>query len=133
MLLAELFVPAEALALPVFARQYKVPCSSCHSAIPRRNEYGDAFFKNGYQWPGESGTTQTGTIDDATKMRGVALYEGLLQSLMKASQGFIKPYKGFARPHTALQGLIRPHKDLQGLIKALTQPYEGFTRPYKAL
>ena len=80
MLLAELFVPAEALALPVFARQYKVPCSSCHSAIPRRNEYGDAFFKNGYQWPGESGTTQTGTIDDATKMRGVALYEGLLQS-----------------------------------------------------
>ena len=68
------------MALPVFARQYKVPCSSCHSAIPRRNEYGDAFFKNGYQWPGESGTTKTGTIDDATEMRGVALYEGFLQS-----------------------------------------------------
>lgn len=43
---------APASAIPAFARAYKVPCSTCHTAITRRNEFGDAFRKLGYRWPG---------------------------------------------------------------------------------
>ena len=42
-------------ALPVFARQYGVSCSTCHVSITRRNQFGDAFRRNGYRWPGEEG------------------------------------------------------------------------------
>ena len=49
-----------AQAIPAFARRYGVPCATCHSAITRRNEFGDAFRKAGYRWPGlvdeEAGT-----------------------------------------------------------------------------
>lgn len=39
-------------AIPAFGRRYGVPCATCHTAIPRRNEFGDAFRKAGYRWPG---------------------------------------------------------------------------------
>ena len=61
-------------ALPVFARNYDVPCPAA-IAQSRRNEYGDAFAYNGYQWPGEGDedTMQTG---DFVHMRGSGLTEG---------------------------------------------------------
>lgn len=71
--------PEDAQALPVFARNYDVPCSSCHSAIPRRNEYGDAFAYNGYQWPGEGDVDSMQTGGDFVHMRGSGLTEGLLE------------------------------------------------------
>jgi len=73
------FIPVEAQALPVFARNYDVPCSSCHSAIPRRNEYGDAFAYNGYQWPGEGDEDTMQTGGEFVHMRGSGLTEGLLE------------------------------------------------------
>ena len=45
-------LPSRAEAFPVFARTFSVPCSSCHSSITRRSEFGDVFRKNGFQWPG---------------------------------------------------------------------------------
>jgi hypothetical protein len=50
--LASLYSP-NAQAIPAFARTYKVPCSTCHIAIARRNEFGDVFRRSGYRWPGE--------------------------------------------------------------------------------
>lgn len=43
---------APANAIPVFARQYNVPCTVCHEMFPRLNATGEAFRLNGFQWPG---------------------------------------------------------------------------------
>ena len=45
-------LPRHANAIPAFTRLYKTECSSCHTIFPQRNEFGDAFQKNGYVWPG---------------------------------------------------------------------------------
>ncbi|NTU52753.1 MAG: hypothetical protein HGA97_03440 [Chlorobiaceae bacterium] len=42
----------EGSALPVFARKYHTACSTCHSAFPIRNGFGEAFRNNGYRFPG---------------------------------------------------------------------------------
>lgn len=38
-----------ALALPVFARKYGLPCSACHEGWPKLNSFGQNFRDNGYQ------------------------------------------------------------------------------------
>ncbi|KAB2841644.1 MAG: hypothetical protein F9K45_07745, partial [Melioribacteraceae bacterium] len=37
------------LAIPSFARQYKISCQTCHSPIPRLKAYGDEFAGNGFR------------------------------------------------------------------------------------
>ncbi len=44
-----MFAPAEADAIPAFARKYKVTCSLCHAPFPRLNAFGDLFAGNGFQ------------------------------------------------------------------------------------
>ena len=53
--LTELVAPRAASALPVFARDKKLPCTTCHMAFPRLNQFGMAFKQNGYRMPGEKG------------------------------------------------------------------------------
>ncbi len=53
----ELIAPRPAGALPLFARDKKVPCTTCHIAFPRLNQFGMAFKQNGYRMPGEKGTS----------------------------------------------------------------------------
>ncbi|MFQ5449925.1 MAG: hypothetical protein ACE5E9_04815 [Nitrospinaceae bacterium] len=43
----------KAEGLSQFARKYKVDCTTCHTAFPRLNYFGELFFRNGFQWPGE--------------------------------------------------------------------------------
>jgi hypothetical protein len=43
----------QALAIPAFARKYDVPCSLCHSAFPKLNDFGLAFRDNGFQMGGD--------------------------------------------------------------------------------
>lgn len=38
-----------AWAIPAFARKYNVPCSLCHVAFPKLNDFGNTFRDNGYQ------------------------------------------------------------------------------------
>ncbi len=38
-------------AIPAFARKYKTSCATCHVAFPRLNAFGEAFRRNGYQFP----------------------------------------------------------------------------------
>lgn len=66
----------DAVAIPAFARAYRLPCSSCHDAISRRSEFGDAFRKAGYRWPGEDRgeTFRTEPIE----MEGAAALSGRL-------------------------------------------------------
>src|SRR5438067_9477683 len=39
----------EARAIPAFARKYDLPCSACHEAWPKLNDFGIAFRDRGYQ------------------------------------------------------------------------------------
>jgi hypothetical protein len=36
-------------AIPAFARKYSLPCSACHEAWPKLNNFGQVFRDNGYQ------------------------------------------------------------------------------------
>src|ERR1700738_5668897 len=38
-----------ARAIPAFARKYGMPCSACHEAWPKLNNFGQDFKDNGYQ------------------------------------------------------------------------------------
>jgi len=56
-----LLFPASASAIPAFARQYGISCSTCHAAFPRLNSFGKTFVENNYRlenW--KEGTLQTG-------------------------------------------------------------------------
>ena len=39
-------------AIPAFARTYNTECKTCHTIVPERNEFGQAFEKNAFVWPG---------------------------------------------------------------------------------
>src|SRR5437879_8485971 len=42
-------VSQQAVAIPAFARKYGLPCSACHEAWPKLNNFGQNFKDNGYQ------------------------------------------------------------------------------------
>lgn len=43
-----------AIAIPLFAHQYRLTCQTCHSVIPHLNEFGAAFLAFGERFPGMS-------------------------------------------------------------------------------
>jgi hypothetical protein len=70
--------PKSAQAIPPFAREYGVPCSTCHITVTRRNEFGDAFRRAGYRWPTKLESDQDGRPIPPVEMRGASLLDGLL-------------------------------------------------------
>lgn len=48
---ALLITPKQAEAIPAFARKYRTSCTTCHTAVPKRNAFGEAFRRNGYSMP----------------------------------------------------------------------------------
>ena len=50
LLLLLLLIP-EASAIPVFAREYKMSCATCHAAFPKLNEFGKSFQDSNYRLP----------------------------------------------------------------------------------
>src|SRR6185295_20010804 len=67
-----------AQAIPAFAREYNVSCSTCHTLVTRRNEFGDAFRRAGYHWPGGDQGDQSARAMTPVEMKGQALGTGLL-------------------------------------------------------
>ncbi len=59
-------VPDQGFAIPAFARKYKTSCATCHNGFPKLNAFGEAFRRNGYQFPG-------GTDAEFTKEEPVSL------------------------------------------------------------
>ncbi len=41
----------ESYSIPAFARKYKTSCATCHNGFPKLNAFGEAFRRNGYQFP----------------------------------------------------------------------------------
>jgi len=46
-----LLISEESYGIPEFARKYKTSCTTCHTAIPKRNAFGEAFRRNGFVLP----------------------------------------------------------------------------------
>jgi hypothetical protein len=69
--------PRPGWAIPPFAREYGVPCSTCHLTVTRRNEFGDAFRRAGYRWPAAEGKAQG---DASVPMHGSTPWDALLPS-----------------------------------------------------
>src|SRR5574342_41363 len=53
-------------AIPAFARKYKTSCATCHTAFPKLTAFGEAFRRNGFQFP-------NGGDAEATKEEPVSL------------------------------------------------------------
>ncbi len=45
------YLPQRAVAYPVFARKYHLPCARCHSMVPRLTPFGYAFYRAGFRLP----------------------------------------------------------------------------------
>jgi len=50
MVTLEFFVK-QAHAIPSFSRKYRTSCITCHTVFPKLNDTGEAFRRNGYQFP----------------------------------------------------------------------------------
>jgi thiol-disulfide isomerase/thioredoxin len=46
------FCATRAEAIPAFSREYKTECTTCHTIFPQLNEFGQAYERNGFVWPG---------------------------------------------------------------------------------
>lgn len=49
LLIALAALPLDALAIPAFARKYRVSCSMCHQPVPRLTPFGETFAGNGFE------------------------------------------------------------------------------------
>ncbi len=45
------FAPADAGAIPAFARRHKLSCTTCHDPFPRLKDFGNEFAGNGFMLP----------------------------------------------------------------------------------
>jgi len=50
-LLVVAVAPRQASAIPAFARQYKISCTTCHAPFPRLKPFGEEFAGNGFSIP----------------------------------------------------------------------------------
>jgi hypothetical protein len=74
-----------ALAIPAFARQNKAECSTCHTIYPALNEFGEAFMKNSYVWPGKPKTTEGGNTERTNEAMILSGIPELIPVSFKAS------------------------------------------------
>ena len=44
-------MPRQATAIPAFAREHKISCTTCHTPFPRLKEFGAEFAANGFAMP----------------------------------------------------------------------------------
>lgn len=62
--------PANAQAIPAFARKYKVTCALCHAPFPRLNAFGDLFAANGFMMArGEPGADTMSVGDPLLRLQ----------------------------------------------------------------
>jgi hypothetical protein len=50
--LVALAAPPPAGAIPVYSRKYGTSCITCHTIYPKLTQFGEAFRRNGYRFPG---------------------------------------------------------------------------------
>jgi hypothetical protein len=58
-----LFITVQVEATPIFAEQYKMKCSGCHSLTPTLNKTGLTFLRNGFRFSKDDATWVSGFLD----------------------------------------------------------------------
>ncbi len=71
-LLLVVAIPTTSHATSQWARKYKTSCTTCHTAFPRLNYYGERFMRNGYQDP-DNATPDGGTLGKKVINENLAL------------------------------------------------------------
>lgn len=86
----------DAAAMPNFARKLNVPCSTCHTTIPKLNETGYRFRAAGFRLPEDIGKPETKPFDLAD------YFAGRLQARYDASRtkiGLVASHRSQVRFH----------------------------------
>jgi len=83
-------MPRSALAIPAFARKYRVSCMQCHAPVPRLNAFGEAFAGNGFEFAvGEPPRDTVATGDALLRLQSdlplAIRYDAYLRGLTKAT------------------------------------------------
>ncbi|MDD5757931.1 MAG: hypothetical protein PHI06_02485, partial [Desulfobulbaceae bacterium] len=61
----------QAQAFPAFSRHYKVECATCHTHMPERNAFGEAFERNGFIWPSDKKPAAATSGNEALMLSGI--------------------------------------------------------------
>lgn len=106
--LQSLFVET-AYAIPVFARKYQTSCITCHTIYPKLNDVGEAFRRNGYQFP----TNEDTLVKEEPIKLGVDAYKDMFpNSIWPSTLPSIPPVSVF----TLSQNIV--HLNQQTQLKA---------------
>jgi hypothetical protein len=96
-------------AIPAFARKYNMTCTTCHTAPPRLNTFGERFLENGYQLPGTEDGGSIGkkdlgdvSLDDVAHYMGMRLRGNVLRNYSFKQQNPALAEPGIAENKTEL-------------------------------
>jgi hypothetical protein len=107
--------------IPAFSRKYKTSCATCHVAFPKLTAFGDAFRRNGYQFPdgGDEAATKEEPVSLGAEGNKKAFPDALWPSTIPGSVpiGIV----------AELEATYAPHRDtkwefgsLEGEVEVLT-------------
>jgi hypothetical protein len=93
----------QARAIPVFARKYQTSCITCHTMYPKLNDVGEAFRRNGYQFP----TGEDVLVKEETVKLGNDSYKDMFpNSIWPSTLPSIPPISVFAQEQNIVN--LRP-------------------------
>ena len=105
----------QAQAIPVFARKYQTSCITCHTVYPKLNDVGEAFRRNGYQFPSDDNVL----VKEEPVKLGVESYKDMFpDSIWPSSLPALPPVSIFA----IMQSVVHLHPQGQ-------QPVVDFAYP----
>jgi hypothetical protein len=93
-----------ACAIPVFARKYQTSCITCHTVYPKLNDVGEAYRRNGFQFP----TTEDVLVKEEPVKLGVESYKDMFpNSIWPSTLPGLPPISIFAQEQNIVN--LQPH------------------------
>lgn len=114
-----LLIPNNTWAIPSFARQTNMPCSSCHTMFPELNAFGRLFKLNGYTLTGIASVQSTDTNGDVNLS---LLNIPEISTMIQASY----TYKSKKQPGTQNSNISLPQQLSMFLAGKITPKVGGF-------
>ena len=113
-----LILAEQAQAIPVFARKYATSCITCHTIYPKLNDVGEAFRRNGYQFPMED---EVLVKEEPIKLGTDAYKEMWPNSIWPSTLPSIPPVSIFTLTQNIVN--LQPHGQLKNLGFGLPHRY----------
>ncbi len=119
---AGLFAP-QALAIPAFARKYKVACSECHAAWPLLNSTGRKFKQNGYKFrkTDDPGSILSDLLQFDKQFPGAVVFESQPYDKVEGGE---RNNRALEAVHLMAAGAI--NKKVSGFLELEGESDEGF-------